>query len=460
MATSPKSPDAVLSAFRSAQLNPDLQELTRTRLIARHSGDRAQDDPALPDRRLAVARVTDEGLSLLVVDGEIVVRVEDAERAAPVVKEHGFGGPETVRCAGDCDPPGGLPIVIFRRRGATPDQIRDTLDALAKERINASFNHVLPDGPAKNGLTGAAALDDPSQVPTFPAKHVDPSAGEGVIVAVIDTGIAEFEDPRADRILDGIVPTADNVDRLNAINLREVPPHDALDLGAGHGTFVAGVVRQVAPAADVRVYRALNSDGIGSEVGVACAILRAWRDGANIINLSLGSESYRDRPPVALEAALAMLPDDVIVVAAAGNLEREVTAYEATRPHWPAAFRRVVAVAALEQDYTPARWSQRGHWVDVSTWGENVTSTYVIGYEEATAENQDPDDWRNAGASPWALWSGTSFAAPQVAGMIAAATPRTSPAQRADPRTGLAAVMAGSSWSINWFGSVLRSPLN
>lgn len=456
--TEPRTPRPlreILDDFRRGQVNTEIQDAFRERLVSRHSGEQAQDDPALIGRRLRITQLEDESLRLLVVEGEIVVRIEDASRATPVLQNHKFTGPETVRCAGGCDPADELPIVIYKRDSATTQNISDALDALAKIRVNASFNHVLPDGPAKNGATGAA-LADPAP---FPPKRVDPEAGRGVVVAVIDTGIAKFTTARGDGILSGVDPTPneDNVDGLNVINKRQLGSNDApLDLGAGHGTFVAGVVRQVAPAAKVRVYRALNSDGIGSEVGVACAILRAWRDGANIINLSLGSESYRDRPPVALEAALAMLPDDVIVVAAAGNLERKVSLYEATRPHWPAAFRRVVAVAALRRNYTPAPWSQRGHWVDVSTWGENVRSAYVEGYEDST----DNPKWDTFPAQdPWARWSGTSFATPQVAGMIAAATPRTSPARRADPRTGLAALMAASTWHINWFGAVLRSPL-
>jgi subtilisin family serine protease len=53
-----------------------------------------------------------------------------------------------------------------------------------------------------------------------------------------------------------------------------------LDFSAGHGAFVTGIIQQVAPTADIRVYRAVQSDGIGSELDIAGALLQAARDGA------------------------------------------------------------------------------------------------------------------------------------------------------------------------------------
>ena len=197
---------------------------------------------------------------------------------------------------------------------------------------------------------------------------------------MIDTGIGKDVAIRTDGWITNIRITKENVDVLD-----EPGSPKGLDAGAGHGTFVAGVIRQVAPAADVRIYRALDSDGVGSEEGIACAIVRAWRDGATIINLSLGQESYGDYPPVALAAALGLISDDVIVVAAAGNLGGIAPDDPAaTRPHWPAAFRRVVGVGGLDPKGKPATWSKRGPWVDASTVGEGIVSTFVAGTAEVT----------------------------------------------------------------------------
>jgi subtilisin family serine protease len=197
------------------------------------------------------------------------------------------------------------------------------------------------------------------------------------------------------------------------------PPFGLLDFGAGHGTFAAGVLQQVFPQADLRVYRALDSDGVGSEVDVACAMVRAVKDGAQILNLSLGSQTFDDRPPVAIEVALEIIAEleqrhgrEVLVVAAAGN-------FGVDRRCWPAAFswpvHPVVAVAGLRADLMPAEWSSRGPWVDCSTVAEGVLSTYVEGQESFEIDPRPDAFPRDA----WAVWTGTSFAAPQIAGAVA-----------------------------------------
>ena len=246
----------------------------------------------------------------------------------------------------------------------------------------------------------------------------------GTAVAVIDTGIPE--QLRKDGWLAAVTRNQDlsNVDLLDAFPPQ--PPEDPLaavqqgkrpprgdgylDYAAGHGNFAAGVIAQVAPDADIRMYRVLDSDGMCSEVDVACAILQAVDDGAQVINLSLGTQTADDLAPIAMSVALEMIADrpDVVLVAAAGN-------YGDTRPSWPAAFPRVIGVAALQADGLPAPWSSSGFWVRASTVGEGVISTYVPGRESPMLD-PEPETFKD---DALALWSGTSFAAPQVAGKIA-----------------------------------------
>lgn len=242
--------------------------------------------------------------------------------------------------------------------------------------------------------------------------------GHGVVVAVVDTGIAA--DRRTDGWLRDVVRVAGddpathgddgNVDPLDA------EPHDGfLDLYAGHGTFVAGIVQQVAPGAEIRVLKAVGPGGAGSELDVACALIRAVRDGAHVVNLSLGTQTLFDEPSLPLAVALDVVREiedergwSSVVVASAGN-------YGDDTPTWPAAFGRVVAVGGLTRDLRPTTWSSHGSWVDVSAVGEGVLSTYVPGRQNpafaAAAEE--------FGVDAFARWVGTSFAAPQVAGAIA-----------------------------------------
>lgn len=266
----------------------------------------------------------------------------------------------------------------------------------------AGVNHITPLGPImKSGSGGAEPTDARVEFPPAFAK----ASQTPVVVAVIDTGITD--QPRSDGWLTGVV-RGDNVDLLD-----DLPTHDGfLDFGAGHGTFASGIVQHVAPSADLRVYKAIDSDGIGSEVGVACAMVRAVEEGAQILNLSLGVQTIDDQPPVAIAAAIQLINErtkgEVIVVAAAGN-------DGSTRPSWPAAFRSVVSVAGLTAELTETEWSNRGFWVTCSTVGEGLVSTYPEGIEAPEIDPQ-PDTF---GADAWAVWTGTSFAAPQIAGLVA-----------------------------------------
>jgi subtilisin family serine protease len=186
-----------------------------------------------------------------------------------------------------------------------------------------SVNHFTPLNPWVKGKGGP----EPTKRRPEPVRGTP--AGT-TTVAVIDTGIS---DPRDDGWLAEIPrePDRSNVDELRR------PGDSYLALGAGHGTFACGLVTQASrtdvdgearPAAPIVALRALDVDGVGSEVQVAAAMVRAVHGGARILNLSLGTQSLDDQPPVALEVALELIDaydgphgpgKDVVIVAAAGN---------------------------------------------------------------------------------------------------------------------------------------------
>jgi thermitase len=244
--------------------------------------------------------------------------------------------------------------------------------------------------------------------------------GSGPSVMIIDNGVSA--EKRADGWLAGLA-RIDNLDLLNV-----VPLDNYLDLGAGHGTFAAGIVQQVAPAVRLDVRRALDTEGVGDEVDIGREIVRAAQDGAEIINLSLGLVTTDDEPPFALESAIKTAigvaeakGTRLLLVCAAGN-------YGDERPCWPAAFAtrdgfkdHVISVAALRRGYNDpedivgAEWSTHGDQVTISTFGQGVVSTYVVGTESPKTDPLDADTF---GPSSWAIWSGTSFAAPQVTGAV------------------------------------------
>ena len=189
-----------------------------------------------------------------------------------------------------------------------------------------------------------------------------------------------------------------------------------LDTEAGHGTFITGLVLQVAPSARVHVVKVLDSEGIGDDVSVASGLERL-PEPVQILNLSLGGYTGDDQPPLALaEKLLELRADGTVIVAAAGN-------DGTSRPFWPAALKHVIAVGAVENDGTAWRrgdFSNHGWWVDACTVGADVVSSFVDITTNVLPEGGTMD------FDEWAAWGGTSMAAPIVAGAIAALVARGS----------------------------------
>ena len=235
-------------------------------------------------------------------------------------------------------------------------------------------------GPATPPQQLSTPLPDP------PAPDAD---ARPVTIAVLDTGITRhpwFTDRPWFADL-----TSNQFEVLDA-------DHDArLDVLAGHGTFVAGIVAQQAPDARIAVVRLLGSDGVCDEVDLIVALHRL--PPVDVVNLSLGCYTYDDRASAALTAAVERFGSDTTLVAAAGNDAD-------CRPFWPAALPGVVAVAALDSAGTgPAAFTNRGDWVDACAVGEDVCGAFV--------SLADPEH------ASFARWSGTSFAAPAVSAAIA-----------------------------------------
>jgi len=222
----------------------------------------------------------------------------------------------------------------------------------------------------------------------------------------------------------------------------------------GHGTFIAGIVRQVAPDARVLAIRAMHSDDIVYEGDLLCALtmlairiaLAEASDSdkmVDVVSLSLGyfSESPSDQAyTFALWQAIKVLLElGVVVVAAAGN-------YSTSRMFYPAAFAAqpapagqvpLISVGALNPNGSKAVFSDAGDWVTAWSSGGLVVSTFptdingsrtpelrmpahpanplpagvsLPGHREAI----DPDDY----SCGWGVWSGTSFSAPLLAAQI------------------------------------------
>ena len=272
-----------------------------------------------------------------------------------------------------------------------------------------------------------------------PTDWLDNGVGDGMIVGILDTGIAY--DPKVHPWLEGRFTADQTTDR-------DVPNSDGGDFLAeqgGHGTFVAGIVSRVAPGAHLGIARVLDADGLGTTSELLAGLRSVMRIAADrrpdaprldVLNLSLGTYTVDGKPLKLVGRRLrSIVAAGTVVVAAAGNSG-------SPRLFWPAAMPEVIGVGALD-GWAPAPFTNYGPWVDACAPGVDVVSTFFDESQTALAGADLPPGPGSRGALEvtfpgFARWSGTSFAAPKVAGMIAAmaATWRVSPASAADRLVG------------------------
>lgn len=208
----------------------------------------------------------------------------------------------------------------------------------------------------------------------------------------------------------------------------------------GHGTFTAGCVRVTAPEADVYVVNAVRDlprNNGAPELGAVfesrlADVLRRQLvadEGQDpvpvpdVIVLNFAGMTRDGRPPV----ALAALYDSVIqhlaeplILSPAGNEGDQ-------RKNWPASFDWVVSVGGLAGDGTRASWSNHGRSVDVYAPGDRLVNAYAKGAYTPTWDGQPNAPVQFQGM---ALWSGTSFSTPLVAGLVAARMSSTGQSSR------------------------------
>jgi subtilisin family serine protease len=288
-------------------------------------------------------------------------------------------------------------------------------------------NHVL--GPCTHVMLSSSAPKptewQPQDVPT---SAIPP--GAGLTVGLIDTGFALRTEWFRRRVTgDPEEPIQDSYGRL-------LP-------NSGHGTFVAGVVLQYAPGANVIVEGVFDRYGAVNDLAAALALLSLFDKDADVVNMSIGAYTRRDRGMLAFERALDYVTfhkPDLVMVAAAGNDGLD-------RPCFPAADKRVIGVGAVERRrnrWCRASFSDYGWWVDACAPGVELESTFfdyegtVVPHHDEPVQDRDelqepahdacggpavreatkPEILRFDGT---AIWSGTSFSAPIVSAAIVTA---------------------------------------
>lgn len=345
--------------------------------------------------------------------GEILVRLRSADALPALLEAHGlrvvgrFGTRPIYRLIGSRDTKDTLgalqqdPAVLI----AEPNSIHSAPEARRNSAwaIGEASAYVAQWAPAAIGLPRAHAY----------------SRGGGTLVAVIDTGVDTTHPALLGRLANGYDFVDDDADPSEVGN-RSLAAY-------GHGTHVAGLIALVAPEARILPIRALDSNGNGNTWVLADAVLHALdpdgnpgtADGADVVNFSLGTLNRTGiMQTIATLGSCAFItnpaPDDdfsdpgyaddetrcsgsagAVFVAAAGNDGSDrLRQYPAAENAYG-----LLGVAASTADRRLANFSNFGGWLELAAPGTGITSAVP--------------------ASDYATWSGTSMAAPWVAGTAA-----------------------------------------
>lgn len=295
-------------------------------------------------------------------------------------------------------------VLPERRDGQSVPEVLDFFEENGLQRGAASPDHWVHVAPGGGGGLLCPAIEPQETGLTEPWPPVAPQEkGHEVSVVVVDTG---WHPPAA---TDPRTPWLKGVDGDDELNGPDLRPY------AGHGTFIAGVVRCVAPVTKVFV-EGFAIGGVGGggilESDLVVQLEEALAHDPQVINLSAGCRTRLDLPSIALETfyRTRLRKRDCVLVAAAGN-----DSWAA--PFWPAAFDWCVGVGSLDRDGRVSAYSNFGVSADVYALGRNLVNAFPDGTFECN-ETPDKGDVR-VFSTGMARWSGTSFAAPVVAGLIA-----------------------------------------
>lgn len=242
------------------------------------------------------------------------------------------------------------------------------------------------------------------------------TAGEGTVVAVIDTGVDYNHEDLQDNIwtnsaeVSGTTGADDDnngyVDDVHGINL--IDPNETPMDDHGHGTHVAGIIAMennnvggvgIAYKSKIMPIKAGGSDGTFYSSDIAKGIEYAYKNGADVINMSFGSSAHS----ALIENALQDAFGSCVLVAAAGN--KGVTTADCpynlpSANMYPAAYSYVIGVMAYDENNKFASFS---NW----DYLPNANAEYEVVAPGVNIYSTLPN-------GRYATWNGTSMAAPMV----------------------------------------------
>ncbi len=261
--------------------------------------------------------------------------------------------------------------------------------------------------------------------------------GEGIIVAVVDTGLDYNHPDIAANVWTNIGEIPNNsldddgngyVDDVRGWDFDYPFSNDPMD-GHGHGTHVAGTIAAisdngigivgVAPKVKIMPVKALSDAGPGSALALAQSLVYAAENGADVINNSWGcSEPCPDGDPLIKGAFQTAYSLGTVVVFAAGNDSNDVSQYSPVNMTNP----KPIVVSAVTQDDTLPWFTNFGVLVDVAAPGGGFTASspaYDPWKNILSLKAENTGDSRLIVGTNYLRNGGTSMAAPHVAGVAA-----------------------------------------
>lgn len=385
-----------------------------------------------------------EPLNYRYVGGEVFIRAQDRDAvlerlAGSGVAVAAISEPESVPALSPPSGPGQSPDHTappgeasatdrnFRRVRLSledPTKVPDAVD-LIQETFKASPHHVYTTG--NHTQFGPADAPESINKPAWAADFDQQMRPTGSLAVIIDTGLLR-------RNVTDLFPFTHILDPIdwdlhpNPNPNNQVPPY------VGHGTFVAGRLLQQSPESQIAMVSPQNmwetddgeslsvkDDDVASALHMALA--RIGNSQAVVLNMSLAGSAHSRDSITEFSGMRGMLDvwlaRGTVIVASAGNKHSR-------NEHYPGAWKDVLCVGATDLNGNRTDYTNYGDWVDVEVVGNDTESWHIAdrrgwGIAVPSAANINPAR-RHYAAGPWhgyAKWSGTSFAAPYVAGKIA-----------------------------------------
>ena len=328
-----------------------------------------------------------------VVPGEVIVKWRDERKGLETAQAHGLSVLAELGT-----PAASLPDVVSTAG-------RPVAEVIAELRVDPAVEYAEPNyviALAEDPSVAAVAVNDPKTGPQYSLDRMRVrdawafTTGAAGIVAVLDTGVDHGHADLTGRVLPG----------YDFVNNDGVAADDN-----GHGTWVSGII--AANANDgigiagiswqdrILPVKIMNASGTGDTSDLTSGIVWATDHGASVINMSVGGFPYS---PYVHDAIRYAWSRDVVLVGAAGNNATETQFF-------PASYPEVVSVSATQVDDEFSNWSNYGADVDVSAPGASVLTT--------NCPVCKPIEQDISGDHGYTYISGTSFAAPNVAGVVA-----------------------------------------